>query len=116
MRWDDSPAGGFTTGEPWLPLVGPYEVNVEAQRADPRSMLALVRELIRLRRTLPDDFELLEASAGVVAFARGDHLIALNTTARPLPVPRGRDPVIETVDGALSGNELAAHAAAVTKV
>jgi alpha-glucosidase len=116
IRWDDSTAGGFTTGEPWLPLVGPYEVNVEAQRADPRSMLTLVRELIRLRRTLPDDFELLEASAGVVAFARGDHVIALNTTARPLPVPHGRDLVIETVDGALSGNELAAHAAAVTKV
>src|SRR5919206_2109167 len=27
MQWDGSPAGGFTTGEPWLPLVDPARRN-----------------------------------------------------------------------------------------
>jgi alpha-glucosidase len=114
IRWDDSPSGGFTSGGPWLPLVGPAEVNVEAQRGDPASTLTLVRELIRLRRSLPRDFRLLDAPAGVVAYARGSHVVALNTTTDPLPAPRAGELVIETTEGALSGDELAAHAAAIT--
>ena len=36
------PGAGFTTGEPWLPLVGDAEtLNAEAQAGDPRSTLAL---------------------------------------------------------------------------
>jgi alpha-glucosidase len=42
---------GFTTGEPWLPIVAEAErLNVAAQAADPRSTLALARRLGRLRR------------------------------------------------------------------
>ena len=48
-------------------------------------MLSLVRELIALRRELGDGFELLDAAAGVVAFRRGGHTVAINTTAEPLP-------------------------------
>ena len=43
MQWDASPGGGFTTGEPWLPLVDPAERNVAAQRGDPASLLSLYR-------------------------------------------------------------------------
>ena len=44
------PGAGFTTGEPWLPLVADAEaLNVERQAADPRSTLALVRRLAALR-------------------------------------------------------------------
>jgi alpha-glucosidase len=50
MQWDASPTGGFTTGEPWLPLVDPEERNVEAQRADPDSLLHFYRGLIAQRR------------------------------------------------------------------
>lgn len=51
MQWDDGPAGGFTTGKPWLP-VSPEAttVNAAAQREDPASMLSLYRRLIGLRR------------------------------------------------------------------
>ena len=36
------PGAGFTTGEPWLPLVGGAEaLNAETQAADPRSTLSL---------------------------------------------------------------------------
>jgi alpha-glucosidase len=114
MQWDGSPGGGFTGGEPWLPLVDPSQVNVEAQRDDPASTLTLVRELIRLRRSLPREFRLLDAAAGVVAYARGEHLIAVNTTGEPLAVPRGAELMLETEAGVLEGDVLAAHGAAIT--
>ncbi len=51
MPWDASPGGGFTQGEPWLPLNPDYrERNVAAQTADPASMLAWCTRLIALRR------------------------------------------------------------------
>jgi alpha-glucosidase len=54
MQWDASPHAGFTSAAPWLPLVEDYErVNVEAQRADPDSILSLYRRAIALRRDEP---------------------------------------------------------------
>jgi alpha-glucosidase len=114
MQWDGSPGGGFTGGEPWLPLVDHRHVNVEAQRDDPASTLTLVRKLIRLRRSLPRDFRLLDAAAGVLAYARGEYVIAINTTGEALAVPRGAELVLETEAGAFDGRNLAAHAAVIT--
>ena len=53
MPWEGTANAGFCPPDatPWLPLgddVG--EVNVEAQLADPRSMLSLTRRLLALRR------------------------------------------------------------------
>jgi alpha-glucosidase len=54
MQWDGGPGAGFTAGTPWLPLADDYTaVNVAAERGDPRSMLALYRRLIELRRAEP---------------------------------------------------------------
>jgi alpha-glucosidase len=55
MPWDGSPQAGFTTAaEPWLPLGADHQrVNVAAQAAEPCSMLALYRALLRLRRAEP---------------------------------------------------------------
>jgi alpha-glucosidase len=54
MRWDASEHGGFTTGEPWLPAdEATGQVNVEAQRDDPDSMLSLHRRILDLRRREP---------------------------------------------------------------
>ncbi len=51
MRWDDSPDGGFTTGDPWLPLERPDgAADVAAQQRDEHSVLALFRALMALRR------------------------------------------------------------------
>ncbi|MEA2248707.1 MAG: alpha-glucosidase [Solirubrobacteraceae bacterium] len=48
------PGAGFTTGEPWLPLVAEAEaLNVETQSRDPRSTLSLTRRLAQLRRDTP---------------------------------------------------------------
>lgn len=49
MQWDASPTGGFTTGDPWLPPIDPEERNVEAQRADPGSLLNHYRRLIHAK-------------------------------------------------------------------
>ena len=79
------PAAGFTTGEPWLPLVAEAEeLNVQRQAADPRSTLALVRRLAALRARTPalqtGEQRSLEGGADVLAWLReedGDRLLAL---------------------------------------
>jgi oligo-1,6-glucosidase len=54
MQWDASPKGGFTDGEPWLP-VNPNnrEINAEAAVADPDSVFHHYRRLIDLRHHDP---------------------------------------------------------------
>jgi alpha-glucosidase len=51
MQWDASPTGGFTSGEPWLPLADPAQRNVAGQAGDPASLLSLYRRLLALRRS-----------------------------------------------------------------
>ena len=54
MQWDSGPNAGFCPPEvaPWLPVAGDYrQYNVETQRAEPTSLLALVRKLIELRQS-----------------------------------------------------------------
>jgi alpha-glucosidase len=80
MQWDASPAGGFTTGAPWLPPIDPEERNVEAQRGDPGSLLEHYRRLIALRRELGRGFRLLESAPDVLAYERGDRGIAIDTS------------------------------------
>src|ERR687898_2136826 len=113
MQWDPSPSGGFTTGTAWLTPVDPEATNVEAQRDDPRSTLSLVRDLLTLRRLLGEGIELLDAAPGVLAYRRGDHSIAINTTAEERPAPLDGELVLETEPGALRGRALAPHAGAV---
>ncbi|GAA2687638.1 MULTISPECIES: alpha-amylase family glycosyl hydrolase [Actinosynnema] len=87
MSWTAD--GGFTTGTPWLPHARDVaEVNVAAQRGDPRSLLALYRSLIALRKeskALREGTQrLLDAPEGVFAYLReaGPErvLVALNLT------------------------------------
>ena len=54
MQWGAAPNGGFTTGNPWLPVVDPERRNVELQRGDPNSLLEHYRSLISRRRKLRD--------------------------------------------------------------
>jgi alpha-glucosidase len=115
MQWAPGPGAGFTDGEPWLPVVDAAEHNVESQRDDPGSTLTLVRDLIALRRRLPRDFALLDAEAGVLAFQRGDHVVAVNTTGESRPAPPVDVPVLETEPGTLRDGSLAPHAAAVAR-
>jgi alpha-glucosidase len=75
MPWDRTATAGFTSGEPWLPLGDDHaRYSVEAQRDDPRSMLALTRALLALRRREPalarGDWRPLAVAGEVLAFAR----------------------------------------------
>ncbi len=54
MQWDTTVNAGFTVGKPWLPVANDYPtVNLEVERDDPTSMLALYRRLVDLRRATP---------------------------------------------------------------
>jgi alpha-glucosidase len=93
MPWTDEPGAGFTAAgvEPWLPF-GDLTRNVAAQRADPGSVLHLVRDLIGLRRSLDGlragGYEPLETPAGAWAYRRGDRAaVALNLSDAPTTVP-----------------------------
>ena len=90
MQWDAGPQGGFTTGAPWLPPIDPAVRNVAGQRADPASLWSLHHDLIALRRELGGGLELVAAEeGGLLAYRRGDVLVALNLGAATLPLPAG---------------------------
>jgi alpha-glucosidase len=104
MQWDATPSGGFTTGTPWLPLTDPGARNVADQERDPGSLLHLYRDLVAARRTLAGPLALLDedpAAPGVLAYARGEHVIALNLGTEPAPAPAAGALVRHTHDPAL---------------
>lgn len=94
MHWSARAGGGFTTGTPWrAPQADWATRNVEAQDADPRSLLNLHRRLIHLRAQHPalatGRLVPLTASNGAVAaFVRreGDRavLVVANLGTAPL--------------------------------
>ena len=96
MQWESRADGGFSSGEPWLPLVDPEARSVAAQRDDADSLLWLYRRLVALRRTLAPTFELVEATDGVLAYRRGRHLVAINLADEPAPAPASGDAVLVT--------------------
>jgi alpha-glucosidase len=93
MQWSDAPHAGFTTATPWLPVAEDYRIaNVEAEDADPASMLSLHRRLLALRRELPalhaGAYAGVAAPGDVVAYVRKEGrtmlLVVLNFGATPL--------------------------------
>jgi alpha-glucosidase len=93
MPWTGEPGAGFTRAgvEPWLPF-GDLSANVAAQRADPASVLHLVRDLVGLRRTVPDlvtgAYAQLDAPDGAWAYRRGERaVVALNLSDADVTVP-----------------------------
>ncbi len=77
MRWDATePAAGFSTATPWETLSDdPASVNVADESADPDSLLATYRDLIRLRASQPalasgDLVPVDSSDRHVVAFVR----------------------------------------------
>lgn len=54
MQWDASDHAGFTKGTPWLPVPpNAAPINVEAAKADPKSLFRWYQSLIRLKKTNP---------------------------------------------------------------
>ncbi len=114
VQWQpDARTGGFTEGEPWLAPVDAPECNIADQTAQAGSMLELYRELIALRPLLTGAVSMLDADTGVVAYRRGEHVVAVNTTDRDLRAPAEGDLVLCTHAGHPAGDRLAAHSATV---
>jgi alpha-glucosidase len=84
MQWNRT--GGFTTGEPWLPMIDPNECNVTDQDGVPGSMLELYRTLIRIRRSLTGSVTVLSSSVNHLVFRRDSAIVALNFGDQPLPL------------------------------
>jgi alpha-glucosidase len=54
MQWDSSENAGFTTGEPWLPLMDDHKrINVEEEEKNENSNLNFYKRLIQLRNNEP---------------------------------------------------------------
>ena len=51
----------------------------------------------------------------MLAYRRGDHLIAINTTAEEAGTPLAGELVLETVPGSQRGGRLAAHSGVITR-
>jgi len=92
MQWNSSANAGFSTGSPWLPPESNFSrYNFESEKADPNSIYAWYRHLLKLRHEpgplKSGDYVPLESgNRDVFAFARrgGDRelaLIALNMSA-----------------------------------
>jgi len=92
MRWDAGPAGGFTSGQPWLPMGrNVAERNVARLQADERSLLWLYRRLIQVRRKEPalvaGDYVPMRSRNDILMYRRvwktDTLMIALNTVHQP---------------------------------
>ncbi len=100
LPWDAT--GGFTTGDPWLPIDPAHlPLNVAAQADDPASMLGFYRRLLALRSRTPalatgpiDD---VRAQGDVLTYRRNDYRIVLNLADRPAANPiKGGEIVLST--------------------
>jgi alpha-glucosidase len=107
LPWSgDHPPYGFTSGvaAPWLPQPADWAaLTVEAQDADPGSMLALYRSGLALRRDLPElgagalvwRDDPADERTGVLAFQRGETFACVaNLGPEPIPLPDHLDVLI----------------------
>ena len=97
LPWSgDRPPFGFSPGneQPWLPQPADWaRFTVEAEEADPDSMLSLYRAALALRRTLEGDesFQWLNDDPDVLSFARGGGFVSItNLSDRPIDLPEHR--------------------------
>jgi len=88
--------GGWAN--PWLPLEDTSR-NVEDQRSDPASTLHFTRDLIALRRRLPDlrtgTYDELPAPPGTWAWRRGDNVVVAVNLG-------GKSAEVEGVEGTIA--------------
>jgi alpha-glucosidase len=117
LPWTEGePPYGFSPDgvETWLPMpAGWSPLSVQAQEADPASMLSLYRTAIALRRkhgALAGEMRWIPAPEGCLAIQRDGGLICfVNFTNHPVPLPDGEILLtsVPLVDGELPGDAAA---------
>jgi alpha-glucosidase len=100
MQWSAELNAGFSSAQPWLPLAGDASSNnVESQRRDPGSLLALYRTLLALRRARPTlalgSFASFDCGPNVLGYVRTHGrqrdvvLLNLGSAREPIALPTG---------------------------
>jgi alpha-glucosidase len=118
MPWTAGPHAGFSTAEPWLPLVAGWQtLNVAAQAADPASALQLTRRLAALRAATPalqtGARTPLDAGRDVVAWRRGEDVVAaINFGDAPAALPLTGELLVSSDPGRAPGATVGDLAAA----
>jgi alpha-glucosidase len=121
LPWSGSrPPYGFSPGDaasqPWLPQPDRWSaLTVEAESADPSSMLSLYKSLLRIRHDDPDlvggGFRWLPSPDDVLAFGRGERFVCVvNLSDSPVTLPA--DYALLLASDAPSGDLLPPDAAA----
>jgi alpha-glucosidase len=98
MPWSgERPPFGFSSAtDTWLPMPAAWrDLTVEAEDADPHSMLSLYRTALQLRGTSPafggDSLQWLHGPADCLVFRRPGGLVCLvNLSDAAVPLPEGR--------------------------
>jgi alpha-glucosidase len=95
MQWNAEAHGGFTTGEPWLPLGNDYvHENVANLSTETRSVLNFYRALIELRKATPElvagSYAPVATTGDLLAYRReydgNALLIVLNLGSDPISI------------------------------
>jgi alpha-glucosidase len=103
VPWTVDPPHGWPA-DPWLPFPPePDRRSVEAQRADPDSVLHLYRRLLAARRASPalqlGSFTILDTPDGVLGYTRADggdrRTVLLNFTDDDVTLPAWRTATVE---------------------
>ncbi len=117
--------GGFTTGDPWLPIDPAHlSLNVAAQADDPHSMLTLYRRLLTLRRATPalatGAISEVRAEGDVLTYVRSDgtdrYRIALNLGHAPVAITLEPGTVVLSTHDAATATTLRPDEALILKV
>ena len=105
LPWSGAaPPFGFSSAgaKPWLPQPAAWRsLTVEAELADPDSMLNLYRSALAIRRHEPslrsDDLEWVDSPAGTLHFRRGSGLhCAVNLSSTSMPLPDARATLVSS--------------------
>ena len=104
---------GFSDAAPWLPVAP--GTSLAAQRRQEDSPLGVHRRLIELRPELGPGLEVVAAADGLLAYRRGDHLVAVNLgdAERPLPDDAPPSVLLVTAEDGLRRGRLAPGAGVV---
>ncbi len=104
---------GFSDAAPWLPVA--TGTSLAAQRRQEDSPLGVHRRLIELRPELGPGLEVVAAADGLLAYRRGDHLVAVNLgdAERPLPDDAPPSVLLVTAEDGLRRGRLAPGAGVV---
>lgn len=100
MWWNAADDGGFSDGQPWLPVHPDPRCNVADQRGDENSMLQLVRTLIELRRKAfggkVAEYTEVSVDENLWVFRSGQLTVSANFGDQPVSIECASVPILSS--------------------